>query len=197
MQLHDTDSYVIIDVDPGSYPPDLRWLATIGAKVRITHGVKAGEIGTILGHGRSRRADRQFKGNVERALAAGREVSEDDHGPLIDNEGPVVLFASSRLDWFPGQASAALEYVKPGELSGTLGFSHMVPIYQQDSAAEGKLSDRDKLAIPLEIWQWLILKELLNDDPRTDASRATEENKVYYDTFALIDDELERHGWLS
>lgn len=69
-------------------------------------------IGIVVGHARSNYAHRQFTENKERARAAGRELTADDHEVLIDNEGPVVLWPNGKEDWFPGQSMGCIVLVK-------------------------------------------------------------------------------------
>ena len=111
----DTDSYVVIEVDAGSYPKDMRWVATLGARVRVREGLlREGAEGVIVGHGRSRKADRIFKQTALNALEAGREVHGADYEILIDNEGALVLFdGDEEPEWYPGQAGGCLEYIPP------------------------------------------------------------------------------------
>lgn len=82
----------------------------IGTRVRIRDGHFAeGLRGTVVGWGRSTKADHRFAVIIAEAKDGGRELTSDDHECLIDEEGPVVDFDNGETDWFPGQAITAVE----------------------------------------------------------------------------------------
>ena len=111
MPLHDTNEYVVINTDPGSWPEDMRWVAVPGTRVRVKSGMDYGSLGTIVGHARSRKADRIFDQNRITAVAQKRPMLSADYEILIDNEGPLVDFdeQEDRPAWFPGQVLPVLE----------------------------------------------------------------------------------------
>jgi len=101
----DTDSYVVVTERPEAWSVDMRWMVTIGQPVRQTSGLEAGRVGTIVGQGRSRKADRQYAANLQAAKDAGRDLEDIDFEVLIDNEGPLIRFeGQDELEWFPGQS---------------------------------------------------------------------------------------------
>jgi hypothetical protein len=108
MASTDRNEYVIIEPHPNEWSEDMRWIVTPGTKVVQHLGINAGTVGTIVGQARSRKADRLFHENLMRAAEAGRELTADDYGPLIDNEGPLVRMPNGNIEWFPGQATAIL-----------------------------------------------------------------------------------------
>lgn len=99
--------YIVIDLDPQAHPSD--WAP--GAQVRQVYGLAVNRTGQIVAWGRASKAHRKFLANKAAAEEAQRELGNDDYEPLIDNEGPVVLFGDGKQEWFPGQAMSCLELI--------------------------------------------------------------------------------------
>jgi hypothetical protein len=120
--LLDSEQYVVIDSDPGSYPPDMRWEATPGTLVRQDYGTDKGRTGIIVGHARGRKAHRLFNKNRARAVQERQPMTADDYEILIDNEGPLIVFdnAPTEVHWFPGQ-SFGFTRIEAEPASGTSG----------------------------------------------------------------------------
>jgi hypothetical protein len=111
-----TQGYVSI---PGptikEYGPDWprKHMHLIGDKVRDRSlaGPHKGQIGKVIGWGRSMQAQRH---HVEQHVPVLRCEYGKECDYLCDEEGPVVQFGgdlSEDLDWYPGQACGALEGV--------------------------------------------------------------------------------------
>jgi hypothetical protein len=114
MPSTESHEYVIIEPHANEWHEDMRWIVTPGTKVVQQTGIKAGTVGTIVGQARARKADRIFRENLVRAANDGRELTSDDYGPLIENEGPLVRMADGSIEWFPGQSTGILaKYDEP------------------------------------------------------------------------------------
>ena len=95
-------------------------LPVVGDRVEISdsypgleaEGLPEGTRGTVVKHGRGKRADLLFRANEARAKAAERELTAEDYEPLIDSEGPVVRFDNGTEHWFPGQSGGAIRLIK-------------------------------------------------------------------------------------
>lgn len=102
-------------------PAELREcdLALPGDRVRTRYdlrhlGVALGTEGTVVAMGRGIRAHARHQELMRLAAAEGREPGEREYEPLIDNEGPVVLWDGQELPhWHPGQADPT-EVVRRG-----------------------------------------------------------------------------------
>lgn len=104
--LSATNEYVPVDADPGAWSEEMRWMVTVGTKVRQNYGIGEGRTGIIVGYARSRRANRIYNENRLRAVKERRSMTADDHEILIDSEGALIVFddAPNEVHWFPGQS---------------------------------------------------------------------------------------------
>ena len=172
MLLRNTSAYVLIPPTLENYPPDLLWLVTPGVRIRLNQGIQKGEEGWIVGHGRSRRAQREFVKNYRQAVEDRRTLTDQDYECLIEAEGPLVLLDGARIpDWYPGNAAALLSQITVTELDRCL----VDLIHEQELRSRCILHrDHQKLDLPHRDVHWHHAEVLVHQSSIREAKHVQE-----------------------